>query len=189
LISPQDSVRRPRSTSLHDFFTQNWLEIRMYVAKELDEVTSTRAALATQVESLLARLHPAVPVERRRDIRYPIPVLFSLTPLDSDRQPIEAESVTVVGKNISRRGMSFYHERPLPHRWAVITLADPQIGNFTAEIDVSWCRFRRPGWYESGGRLLRAFPNSIDSNTPSSVDGGPILNASLFGESATPADD
>jgi len=121
-----------------------------------DTTTTTRTTLTTQVEGLLARFHPDVPVERRRDIRYPIPALFCLTPLDADRHPVEEEAVTVVGKNISRRGLSFYHERPLSHRRALIALVDPNLGSFSAEIDVSWCRFRRPGWYESGGRLVRS---------------------------------
>lgn len=115
-----------------------------------------RATLSSQIEALLARLHPSVARERRRDDRVAIPVLFRLTPLDADHQPIEIEVSFVVGKNISRRGLSFYHECPLPHRRALIALAQPGLGSFAAEIDVSWCRFTRPGWYESGGRLVRS---------------------------------
>jgi hypothetical protein len=115
-----------------------------------------REILANQVESLLSRLSPSVSPERRRDERFAIPVLFRVTPLDADRQLIESEALIVVGKNISRRGFSFYHERPLAHRRAIIALAQPGLGIFSAEIDVSWCRFRRPGWYESGGRLVRS---------------------------------
>ena len=133
------------------------LRIRMNMAHDLRNTGDTdRAALANQVESLLARLNPSVSTERRRDERFPISVLFCLTPLDADRQPIESEAAIVVGKNISRRGLSFYHERPSAHRRAIVTLAQPGLGNFAAEIDVTWCRFRRPGWYESGGRLVRS---------------------------------
>jgi hypothetical protein len=156
----------------------------MNVAQDLDAVSTTRATLATQVEVLLTQLHPEVPVERRRDVRYPIPVLFSLTPLDSDRQPVEHETVTVVGKNISRRGMSFYHERPLPHRRALITLADPHLGKFAAEIDVSWCRFRRPGWYESGGRLVRAIRSPGEQDAQPQVPDG-TSDSATFGDEST----
>jgi hypothetical protein len=121
-----------------------------------------RATLTNQVEALLARLNPNISLERRRDDRFAIPVLFRLTPLDADRQPIEDEALIVVGKNISRRGLSFYHERPIPHRRSLIALAEPGIGSFAAEIDVSWCRFTSPGWYESGGRLVRAVSGSFD---------------------------
>jgi hypothetical protein len=133
----------------------------MNVAKDAPVAGETdRTTLANQVESLLSRLNPSVTPERRRDERFAIPVLFRLTPLDADRQPIECESLIVVGKNISRRGFAFFHERPIPHRRAVIALAQPGLGVFSAEIDVSWCRFRRPGWYESGGRLVRAILNA-----------------------------
>lgn len=109
-----------------------------------------------QVEALLLQLNPSVAVERRRHARVPIPVLFRLTPLDEERQPVVNQSIVVVGKNISQRGMSFIHNRALPYRRARITLIQLGFGHFDAEIDIRWCRFSRPGWYESGGRLVRA---------------------------------
>lgn len=117
---------------------------------------SDRARLANQVEALLASLQPSVARERRRDERCPIPVLFKLTPLEVDNQPIAHEAAIVVGKNISRRGLCFFHEQPISHRRAIIELVQPGLGEFAAEIDVTWCRFTKPGWYESGGRLVRS---------------------------------
>ena len=109
-----------------------------------------------QVEALLSQFNPGISVERRRHLRIPVPVLFRLTPLDDDRQPVAEQSIVVVGKNVSQRGISFIHNRPLPYRRARITLIQPGFGPFDVEVDVRWCRFTRPGWYESGGRLLRA---------------------------------
>jgi hypothetical protein len=126
-----------------------------YVTEFADAIGADRTALAQQIETLLTRLSPPVLEERRRDERIAIPVLLRLTPLDADHRLIEHDATIVVGKNISRHGLSFYHERPLPHRRAVIELAEPGLGTFAAEIDVKWCRFTRPGWYESGGRLIR----------------------------------
>jgi hypothetical protein len=117
---------------------------------------NNRNTLTIQVESLLSRLYPPVERERRHDDRVAIPVLFRLTPLDSDRQPVDLQSSIVVGKNISRRGVSFYHEKPITQRRVLIELADPNIVSFVAEVDVTWCRFTKPGWYESGGRLIRS---------------------------------
>jgi hypothetical protein len=128
---------------------------------------ATRTTLTIQIEALLSRLHPIVERERRHDDRIAIPVLFRLTPFDSERQPLEQEASIVVGKNISRRGVSFYHEKPITHRRALIELADPSIGSFVAEIDVTWCRFTKPGWYESGGRLIRSAAPTTDSSTTS----------------------
>lgn len=117
---------------------------------------SDRAALAVLIESLLARIQSTVALERRRADRAAIPYLFSITPLDPDWRSIDDEEMVVVGKNLSRQGISFYHERPLSHRRARIELVQPGLGGFAAEIDIKWCRFSKPGWYESGGRLVRA---------------------------------
>src|SRR4029079_3060982 len=126
---------------------------------------TNQATLTIQIEALLSRLHPAVERERRHDDRIAIPVLFRLTPFDANRQPLDQEASIVVGKNISRRGVSFYHEKPITHRRALIELADPSVGIFVAEIDVTWCRFTKPGWYESGGRLIRSAAPAADLST------------------------
>jgi hypothetical protein len=142
---------------------------------------TNRATLTIQIEALLSRLHPPIERERRHDDRIAIPVLFRLTPYDDDRQLLEQEASIVVGKNISRRGVSFYHEKPITHRRALIELADPSVGSFVAEIDVTWCRFTKPGWYESGGRLIRTATLSGDASTASL----PPVSAGIPDESST----
>lgn len=132
-----------------------------FTTENASNVGEVRTAFIQQIENLLGKVNPAVLHERRQDERLPIPVLFRLTPLEPNGRPIADEVTTVVGKNISRRGISFFHERPLPHRRAQIELVQPGMGEFAAEVDVKWCRFLRPGWYESGGRLIRAVtPNN-----------------------------
>jgi hypothetical protein len=117
-----------------------------------------RAAVGRQVESLLAWLNPPVAVERRSDERIAVPLLFQLTPLTERWQPVESAALTVVGKNISRRGICFYHNQPLSYRRAVITVNHPGYNDFSVEIDIGWCRFTSPGWYESGARLVAVAP-------------------------------
>jgi hypothetical protein len=151
---------------------------------------TNRATITIQVEALLTRLYPAVGRERRHDDRIAIPVLFRLTPFDADHQPVAQDSLIVVGKNISRRGVSFYHERPITHRRALIELADPSAGIFVAEIDVTWCRFTKPGWYESGGRLLRsAAPIADLSRTEEPLVAVGIPDLPFAAPSALPATD
>src|SRR5262249_20293579 len=86
-----------------------------------------------------------------------------LTPFEIGGRPLTQEATIVVGKNISRRGLCFFHEHPISHRRATIELVQPGLGEFAAEIDVTWCRFTKPGWYESGGRLVRS-ANKISWN-------------------------
>jgi hypothetical protein len=119
-------------------------------------VESERSILANQVEKFLARLQPAVSLERGHGDRTAIPYLFRVTPLDDARQPVDDDALTVVGKNLSRRGISFCHERPISHRLDRIELVQPGPDTFVAEIDITWCRFNKLGWYESGGRLIGA---------------------------------
>jgi hypothetical protein len=128
---------------------------------------------SSQIEMLMAGLCPTVAAERRQEERVSIPILFRLTPLDGNREPIRSETAIVIAKNISRRGFSFYHAQPIPQRRALIELAQPEIGPFTAEIDIRWCRFTRPGRYESGGRLVRALVGSARAGGENRLRGGP----------------
>jgi len=123
------------------------------VAQQRHKNSST---LTQHVHDLIGSLYPKVAHERRRYDRSPIPYLFQLTPLDADGQPLLDQMMTVVGRDISPRGMSFFHEQPLPFRRAIVALEHPETARFTAEIDIRWCRFAKIGWYESGGRLLRS---------------------------------
>jgi hypothetical protein len=133
------------------------------VSEILPSAQFDRAALARQIQALVARLHPTVTLERRRADRHSIPITFRLTPLAEDGQPIPNEAINVIGKNISRYGFSFYHATPLIYRRAQISVENIDVA-FTAEIDINWCRFSKPGWYESGGRLMAPAPESTKPN-------------------------
>src|SRR5690349_20417697 len=117
-----------------------------FVTESTSNAYAVRAAFTQQIENLLERVNPVVLHERRQDDRFSIPVLFRLTPHDADGRPVEDEATIVVGKNMSRRGISFFHEHPMPHRRALLELTQPGMGEFAAEVDVKWCRFLRPGW-------------------------------------------
>jgi hypothetical protein len=112
--------------------------------------------LRAQVWGLLSALYPKVEmVERRREMRYPFPNLVHLTPVGEDGITPCGESLVVVGKHISERGLGFYHPKPLPYRRMIASL-ECDGGWFGFLIDLGWCRFTRQGWYESGGRFLQA---------------------------------
>ena len=108
-----------------------------------------------QLRALIEMLHPEITVDRRLYDRVSIPALFRLTPLDMRHGGPAGEAMAVVGKNLSQRGIGFFHDRPIPYRQAVIELDQPELGQWAAEIDLQWCRFTKVGWYESGGRVLR----------------------------------
>ena len=150
--SARFSFARPSYLLIQLFLTKSMNpSIDSHVNSKLEE-----RALARQVQELVGRLRPEVTVERRHEERVAIPLLFRLTPLNNRHEPVPEDAITVVGKDISSRGLSFFHEQPLTYRRAIVTLEHPEIGPFAAEVDVNWCRFTRPGWYESGGRLVRS---------------------------------
>ena len=109
-----------------------------------------------QVWGLLSALYPQNDLtERRHENRYPFPYLVQLTPVGDDSVTPRGDTVVVVGKHLSERGLGFYHARPLPQRRMIASL---EAGNgrwIRFLIDLSWCRFIKQGWYESGGRFLR----------------------------------
>jgi hypothetical protein len=113
------------------------------------------SALTEQFRKLKEALERPVSFERRQFGRISLPLVLQVTPLDQTGQPLEHLATSAVGKDISPRGISFFHERPLPHRRAIVTFEHPDVGRFCIEVDVSWCRFTSPGWYQSGGRLIR----------------------------------
>jgi hypothetical protein len=108
------------------------------------------------VRSLVARMFPGgLPVERRNQGRYPYPFLLRIVPVESDGVTPAREAVVVVGRDLSERGMGFFHPQPLNDRYAVATLQDNSGRSMSLLLDVSWCRFTSYGWYVSGGRFLR----------------------------------
>ena len=119
-----------------------------------------------QVWGLLAAMEPrGDPLERRSDRRYPYPYLVYLTPVCKDRLTPKGRSVVVVGKHLSEYGLGFYHPQPLAFRHVIATLETAAGARIGFLMDLTWCRFTREGWYESGGRFLRltASPISVDS--------------------------
>jgi len=121
--------------------------------------------IRTQVWGLLMTLYPRNEVaERRHNSRYAFPYLVHLSPVADDGITPEGESLVVVGKHLSEKGIGFYHPQPIPHRRMVVSL---EAGNgqwLGFLIDLNWCRFTKHGWYESGGRFLQAILSPVDAS-------------------------
>lgn len=117
-----------------------------------------------QVAGLLSSLFPSGRLpERRREQRYPFPHLVHLTPVAEDGVTPQGEPIVVVGKHLSERGLGFFHPQPLEHRRVIASLGTTS-GWIAFLIDLTWCRFTKQGWYESGGRFLRAVLSPMESD-------------------------
>ncbi len=125
----------------------------------LETVSAGDTNIRSRVHELLLRMYPpGPPAERRHDRRYPYPHLIRLTPADQDGTPQPDKTIVVVGKNLSERGLGFFHQQPLADRRMIVSL-DAGNGRWLGlSIDITWCRFITTGWYESGGRFLQAVP-------------------------------
>ena len=116
----------------------------------------------TQVWGILATLYPRnALVERRREQRYPLPGLIYLTAADDGAMP-RGKPLVVAGKHISERGLGFYHPHPLPYRRMIASIEAGNGSWLGFLVDLSWCRFTKQGWYESGGRFLQSVLSPIE---------------------------
>lgn len=79
-----------------------------------------------------------------------------ITPL-RDGGPGESREVRLA--DINERSLAFEHPRPLAERRAMLSLESPALGKVTAEVDLSWCRYRPGGHYTSGGRFVQVWNN------------------------------
>jgi hypothetical protein len=128
----------------------------------VEAATFSDELVRRQVWSILASLFPSPKsIERRSDQRFPFPQLLYLTPVGVDGIPLAGESIVVVGKHLSERGLGFYYQQPLAYRRMIasLELADGRWVGFL--VDITWCRFTQHGWYDSGGRFLQAVPSPI----------------------------
>lgn len=93
--------------------------------------------------------------ERRRLQRFAYPKLIELTPVAADGCTPAGETTIVVGRQISPRGLSFFHPAPLAHRLVRARLELSAGKSFEVLLDLTWCRFTRQRWYESGGKFVQ----------------------------------
>lgn len=91
--------------------------------------------------------------ERRQDQRTPISQLIELIPIDETAIRVTGEPICVVGKHLAARGLDFFHTEVLPFKRAIVAFNSSWGLDEHFVINLSWCRFLRPGWYDSGGRF------------------------------------
>jgi hypothetical protein len=110
-----------------------------------------------QVWGLLASLYPRGNlVEKRSEQRFPYPYLIRLIPVGDDSAAPAGEPLVVVGKHLSEGGLGFYHPEPIVQRRVIAILETPSGARMAFLMKLTWCRFARQGWYESGGQFLRS---------------------------------
>jgi len=135
---------------------------------------STERQLRSTVGRIITRILPRpISSERRKDFRYPYPHLIRMTPIDNQGNPIVDLTKVVVGKNITERGIDFFHSEALPYRRVVLTLESEDGTSASVVTDLLWTRFTRHGWYDNGGRFLQMLSqNGPDETAGKSLPSG-----------------
>ena len=119
------------------------------------DATSDGELLVGQILEFVSDSPETSADERRLRHRYPISCKMHLTPIDVTGIPLMDETTIIFGKDLSRTGICFSHDFPLPHRRLIVSLTDPAVGQFVVEAEVAWTRRTLIGLYESGCRLTR----------------------------------
>ena len=114
--------------------------------------------------------------DRRGDHREPFPYPIHITPIGKDGFSAEGESIVVLGKHLSERGLDFYCQDPLPHRRVIASWECPNGRWLALVLDLRWCRSKRHGWYENGGRFLGIAASPMSSG-PETVAGTQMRGA------------
>ena len=92
--------------------------------------------------------------DRRLDKRVAFPYLLTMTPIANCESlaPI-GQPVDIVGRCLAERGLTFFHTQNIPFRWAIVSFEHRNQAIAHLILNISWSRFLRPGWYDSGGRF------------------------------------
>ena len=122
-----------------------------------------------QVQQVLQLIrHRSQGMDRRSDRREPFPYPIYITPVAEDGTAQTNETIVVLGKHLSERGLDFYYQAPLPYR-RVIASWECSNGHWLAMVlDLRWCRSNRHGWYENGGRFLQVVESPMTQRGGSS---------------------
>jgi hypothetical protein len=99
--------------------------------------------------------------DRRDDRREPFPYPIHVTPVSEGGLPLTDETIVVLGKHLSERGLDFYYEAPLPHRRVIVSWENSDGTWLALLLDLRWCRSTKYGWYENGGRFLQVVPSPL----------------------------
>ena len=97
--------------------------------------------------------------DRRDEHRQTIACMFELTPVNLDDLSPLSDPITVIGKDISPGGLHFYHQQTMPYQHVLVSPVAPTAIELADSpkilLKLRWCRFLRPGWYDSGGQFVR----------------------------------
>ncbi|MEO2048416.1 MAG: hypothetical protein ABGX16_17830 [Pirellulales bacterium] len=124
----------------------------MHSSRSLLAMTN-RSELRNRLTTMIALLRPKASTDSACQPPYLPPVQARITLHDRFGTPGPTHRVRI--KKFDRHGITFSHRRPLHDRRVLVSIESPTIGQFVAEVDLSWCQFSCLDNYTSGGRFVQ----------------------------------
>ncbi len=135
--------------------------------------TGADRQIRLQVQNVIQLFHQrSQGMDRRGDRREPFPYPIHITPIDEDGTAQTNETIVVLGKHLSERGLDFYYMAPLPYRRVIASWECPNGRWLAMVLDLRWCRSNRHGWYENGGRFLQVVDSPMAHQADAARTGG-----------------
>lgn len=98
---------------------------------------------------------PASRTDRREHERKPYPHVLSVTPLIDGTLEPASETVSFIGRQISREGIDFFHDYLISEKRVAVGLQSASQSWAHFVLELGWSRFIKGGWYISGGRFTQ----------------------------------
>ena len=114
------------------------------------------------LETLVASWNNSPIVQNRRWHRAGYDKPIAVTPLDDRIDVAVGETLLAQGHDLSREGISFTHNSPLPYQKIAATFPVQEDVYESVIVRLTWCRFTSRGKYKSGGRFLRTIQLTLD---------------------------
>lgn len=105
------------------------------------------------------------PLRRAGEEHFLYPQDVYLTPIDPLGHIQSEETLCVLGKQVSQRGLEFVHRELLPYRHMIASLRSLETRWVGLLLELTWCRFVCRDRYENGGRFLGVVESPLQQHT------------------------
>ena len=96
--------------------------------------------------------------QQRSSPRFPLNFSMKLFPLGGRGKRLHFEPMSIIGRDISSKGLGFIHEHQIPDKRVIIYCYRPGAARFAFEAQIVWTTPSTQGGFESGCMFLRKVP-------------------------------
>jgi len=123
----------------------------------VDETPAGNAGetVADELIKLISQANSDGSLEHRNCDRFPISCSMLLVPLNLAGRPRADKQMTVVGRDLSTRGISFSHDAAIMGSRFILCMNISTTSRMTVLAETTWSRPTTNGLYETGCRLIR----------------------------------